>query len=216
MSSDKSFRALKEIWDSVSIKTPDGKQFILFKKREDIEYQYCSGFVNESEFSLEEWVDSFSDSRMPNGMYLVSEEQWMDKVRFHYSGPVSDPFDPLTLREGEWSEEEMDELVREKILPSIYLSAEDFGKVFEAAKRHGLSVNGHYRINQATKEGLLDLINDCPSPRRVRELLRAEVRASRKGSTGLSQGIGATGFTKGPSASQVAAERLGQLLKKGK
>ncbi len=203
MSSDKSDRALRAIWDKVSVKAEDGQRYILLKNRDDIEYLYCSGFVDETKFGIQKWVDSFADALMPNSAYLLDEHQWMDKVQFHYSGPVKAPFDPMQLREGEWTEDEMQELIREKILPSIYLTADDFGKIFEEAKKQGLMTDGRYIINRATKEGLLDLINDCPSPRRCRELSVAELQTTQAASPAASQ----------VPPSRQATERLQQLLK---
>lgn len=205
---EKSHPALKAIWEKVSVRAPDGKNYLLFKNRKDLEYLYCTGFVDVDRYPLDEWVETFSDSLMPNGAYMVTEEQWMDKVRFHYSGPVGRPFDPMTLREGEWSEEEIRTLIREKILPSVYITADQFEKVIEDVKQGPYYVNGKFLINQAVKADLLTTLNNYASPRRIRELAVVEAGEG----SGRTEG---KGFVKGPTPSQQAAERLSQIISKG-
>lgn len=212
MSSDKSYRALRAIWEKVSVQAPDGRRYLIFKSKEDLEYLYCTGFVDEAKYPCEEWVNSFPDSLTPIGAYMVSEDQWMDKVKYHYSGPVGVPFDPMELREGDWAEEEMQKLIREKILPSIFFTAEEFQKILDESKKRGLLVDGKYRITKAIKEDLLGVLNEFPSPRRARELAVAEARQSAVGAPASARPT--SGYEKGIPASQQAAEKLRDLLSK--
>ena len=104
MSSEKSYQALRAIWDKVAVQAPDGKKYLIFKSRTDLDYLYCTGFVDEAKYKPDDWVGAFSDSLMPNGAYMVNEAQWLDKEKFHFWGPVGVPWNPLELREGEWTE----------------------------------------------------------------------------------------------------------------
>lgn len=211
MSLEKSLRALQSIWDGVAAKAPDGNKCIFFNSRTDIEYLYATGFVDEKQFSLQEWIDSFSDSLQPDGRYLVNEIQWMDKARYRYSGPVGAPFDPMTLREGEWTEEEIKSLAKEKLFPSVYFSVENFEKIMEDVKKGPYYVNGKFIVNQAVKADWAWILNEYPSPRRIREmrLMEARTAAHPTGQKGPSR------FTSEPPPSQKAAERLRAILSKG-
>src|SRR5262245_49460505 len=125
MSSDKSYQALRAIWDKVAVQAPDGKKYIIFKSRTDLDYLYCTGFVDETKYKPDEWVEAFKDSLMPNNAYLVNEDQWLDKVKYHYWGPVGLPWDPMELREGAWEEKEFRAMIKEKIMPQIFFTPEE-------------------------------------------------------------------------------------------
>ncbi len=216
MSSDTSYKALKEIWARVSIKAPDGKNYILFKVRDDIVYLYCTGFVDEKKHTLKEWVEAFDDSRMPNGMYMVGEDQWMDKVRFRYSGPVGQPFDPMSVREGDWPEAAMEKLIQEKILPAVYFTEPEFRSIWNEA-RATFYKDGIYRISAAVKNDLKSLLDSYPSPAQVRALgiLEAKLNLGQiSGAAGLPKAGTSTAYAQGPTPSQVAAGKLAALLSK--
>jgi hypothetical protein len=214
MSSEKSFQALRAIWDKVAVQAPDGKKYLVFKSRTDLDYLYCTGFVDETKYKPSDWVDAFSDSLMPNGAYMVSEGQWLDKVKHHFWGPVGLPWNPLELREGVWEEKEFRAMIDEKIMPQIFFTAEEFEKVLSEAKKNGLTVNGKYMVTKVVKQNLIDLLNDYPSPRRAREMDVAALKGQlATGGTAAGQ-TQKSGFAKGTSPSQQAADRLSQILSK--
>lgn len=215
MSSEKSYQALRSIWDKVAAQAPDGKKYLIFKSRTDLDYLYCTGFVDEAKYKPSDWVEAFSDSLMPNGAYMVSEAQWLDKVKYHFWGKVGLPWNPMELREGEWSDAEFGTMIKDKILPQIFFTPEEFEKVLGEAKKNGLMVGGKYMVTKLVKENLVDLLNNYPSPRRAREIDVAALT----GQTAAGPGVAATpgqksGFTQGVSPSQKAADRLSQLLSK--
>lgn len=217
MPSAQAQKALKEIWDATSVAAPDGNRYLLFKGRDDLIYLYCCGFVDEAKFTVEDWVDAFEDSLMPTGAYMVGEPQWMAKSSFRYEGPVGRPFDPYSIREGEWSEAEMQALIKEKILPSVWFNEEEFRKIMEMAKTDGFYLNGKYRITPAFKADLLYLLNTYPSARRVREMRLDEAwaRQMQKESPGaFGKAAKTSGFTTGKTPSEQAAERLTELVSK--
>jgi len=214
MSSDKSYQALRAIWDKVAAQAPDGKKYIIFKSRTDLDYLYCTGFVDETKYSSEDWVNAFSDSLMPNKAYLVSEEQWLDKVKYHFWGKVGTPWNPLELREGAWEEAEFRAMVKEKILPQIFYTEAEFEKILAEAKKSGLVMGGKYMITKAVKENLLDLLNNYPSPRRAREMDVAALKGQPLSGGSPAGQAQKSGFSQGLSPSQKAADRLSQLLSK--
>ncbi|HEX5038306.1 MAG TPA: hypothetical protein VFX30_14205 [bacterium] len=202
--SDAAIKAVKAIWAAVSQAGPDGKKYLTFVSRTDLVYLFCTGFVDESKHTVHDWVESFKDSLQPDGSYRLSEEQWMDKARFRYCGPVGRPFDALLIKEGEWQEKEMETLIRLHILPAVYFTEKEFRSIFDEARESFFS-GGVYKITRAVKEDLKKLIDMYPSPAQVRALGLAEARAERSGQKG-------SGYSTGQAQSQVAAQRLSDLL----
>ncbi len=211
MASDKSIHVLRAIWERLSKPGPAGKKFLILKHRNDIVYLYSTGFVDESQITLLDWVKAFEDSLQKDGSYLITEEQWMDKAPYHYSGPVGTPFDAMTLREGDWSEADMETLLREKILPATYFTESEFRRIFNEAKPTFFS-GGVYKISPAVKKDLKELLELCPSPAQVRAL---GVLEARKQPAPSSPPTPRSGFASGPSQSEVAAQRLANLLSQG-
>ncbi len=211
MSSEKSYKTLQSIWEKLAKPAKDGKKSLTFKDRSDLVYLYSTGFVDEKQCSLKDWVKAFDDSRLGDGSYALNEGQWMDKVKYHYAGPIGVPFDPLQLREGDWTPADMEQLIKEKILPSIYFTEAEFRKIFEEVKPT-FFLNGLYKLSPAVKKDLKELIDLIPSPSQVRALGVAEARG--RLSPGGKAGGPSSGFSKGPSQSEMAAQRLANILLK--
>lgn len=201
---DAAIKAVKAIWSAVAQTGSDGKKYITFVGRNDLVYLFCTGFVDESKHTLHDWVESFKEAAQPDGSYRLSEEQWMDKARFRYCGPVGRPFDPLLIKEGDWPEKDMELLIKSHILPAVYFTEKEFRSIFDEAKESFFSA-GVYKITREVKEDLKKLIDMYPSPAQVRALGLAEARAERSGQKG-------SGYTTGQAQSQVAAQRLSDLL----
>lgn len=211
MSSEKSYKTLQSIWDKLSKPAKDGKKWLTFRDRNDLVYLYSTGFVDEKQYTLQDWIKAFDDSRQADGSYLIAEGSWMDKVKFHYAGPIGVPFDPLDLRDGDWTEADMEKVIVEKILPSIYFTEAEFRKIFDEVKPT-FFLNGVYKLNSAVKKDLKELIDLIPSPAHVRALGVAEARG--RASPGSKSAGVSTGFSSGPSQSEAAAQRLANILLK--
>ena len=196
-------KAVKAIWDQVAQKGPDGKKVILFANRDDLVYLFCTGFVDERKFALYDWVDSFKPCLQEDGSYAVTETEWMDKARFRFSGPIGQPFDPSKIREGDWSEQEIEALLKGALLPAVYFTEKEFRSIFDEA-RPTFFENGTYKMTKDVKKDLKAFVDMYPSPAQVRALGLAEARASKAGSA----------FSTGPAQSQVVAQRLSDLLGK--
>lgn len=212
MPGEKSQQILQKMWDRCAKPGADGRKQIIIKNRTDLEYHYWSGFVDDEKFTIQEWVDAFQDSLLPNGMYLVTEDQWMEKAEYHYSGPIDPPWDPMTIREGEWGETELEELAWNRLKPNVYFPKEDFSKIIAEVKKTMPRANGKYLISRALKQDWTEFVNTYASPRRVLQMGVAQLRASSGQSTSQQVGGPQTGFAKGPAASRQIADKLSDLI----
>lgn len=215
---------MQAIWDSIAQPDPDGNKYIHWRDRRDIEYLYDTGFVDTDKFSLKEWVEAFRDSLLPNESYRVTLDQWLAKTPFRYNGPTGQPFNPLTIREGEWSPEELWDLIEKQFLPATTLKRDHYEKMLQKGKEAGRFIDGKYIINKPFKFGLKQLVDTYASPKRRRELAVAEARedlkrekpvlkpAQKPAASGPSQ---KTSFTTGQSQEQKTADQLSKLLWKG-
>lgn len=144
----------------------------------------------------------------------------MEKRPYRYDGPIEEPFNPFKLRDGEWEPEDFERLLREKILPSLTLDERNLRQAVEKG-RGQISARGKYLMNTPLKNTLKWLLEQHPSPRRVREVSFAEAKAKLP-----SEGVGmtpaptpmtgqaSTNFSLGPAKSQIAVDQLSRLLKK--
>ena len=211
MSLEKSRKILQKMWERCAKPGADGRKYIVIKDRADVEYHYWSGFVDDEKFSVQEWADAFQDSLLAKGVYLVNEDQWLAKAKYHYSGPIHPPWDPMTIREGEWDETELETLAWEKLKPNVYFSKEDFAKVIAEVKRTIPKASGKYVIGRALKQDWTEFVNTYASPRRVLQMGVAQLKAAR-GQPISPQAPVQTGFVQGPSASRQIADKLSQLI----
>ncbi len=211
---DDSVKTFQSIWQRVSQQATDGNRYIFFKSLTDIEYLYCTGFVDEEVYSIKQWVESFNDSRQPDGSYVITEGEWMDKIPFRHVKPVGPPFDPMTMKDGDWSEEEMQKFIQTTLLPNLFFTKEEFQQIFALAKQNGLYVNGKYRITPLIKRDIHQMITQYPSPRRARELAMHESKQAQAAASGTAAPSQGTGFQRGAPASQQAAMKLQDLISK--
>jgi hypothetical protein len=142
---------------------------------------------------------------------LVTEEQWMAKVPYHYSGPIHPPYDPMSIREGEWSEGELEELLWEKLKPCVYFTKEEWGKIIGEVKRTVPKKDGKFLISKQLKQDWTNFVNTYASPRRILQLGVAQLRAAQ---TAPASPGSKSGFAQGPAASRQVADRLSQLIAK--
>jgi len=212
MSLEKSQKILKAMWDKVAKPGADGNKYIVIKNRSDLEYHFWSGFVDDDKYTLQNWVDAFKESLLPNGIYLVTERQWMEKAEYHYSGPIYPPWDPMTIREGEWSEEDLDDLTREKIQPSVNFSKDDFSKVYAEVKKDMPKKDGKFLISRDLKIEWTTFINTYASPKRVLSIGVYQLKAVQQGQPEAGPLGPGSGFSKGPAAGQQVADKLSQLI----
>ncbi len=210
---------LDQIWDQVATQSPeDGKKYIIFKLGiQDLMFLYMSGFVDARKYSFTQWVEAFKPSRRQNGHYWLTKEQWLDKKKFHYTGPVNAPFDPMTMEEKDYTEQEVLKLLKDKILPGTMFSPAYAPTVINNLKAQGRLINGKFRVDRELKKYLLGVMNQYPSPMRILEVGVDKMRKAKKGDAKFAQEqVQKSAFTAGSTAQQIAAARLSSIMGSGR
>ncbi len=204
---------LDQIWHQVAKQAEDGKKYIDLKGLQDLMYIYMSGFVDARKYSFKQWLDSFASSRQPNGHYRVTYEQWMEKKKYHYAGPIKPPFDPMTMEERDYTEQEVTRLLTDRIVPGTMFNPSYVPTIINYLKAQGRLVNGKFRVDLELKKYLLSMMNQFPSPMRVLEISVDRMRRSKKGDATLAQqALQKSGFTAGSSAQMITQARLANIL----
>ena len=91
---------LEVIFNRVAKAGKDGKPRLFFKDHVDIAFLYATGFVDARKFTYKQWLDSFDPSKQPDGGYIISREQWLEKTKFHYDGFSGTPLDAALRARG--------------------------------------------------------------------------------------------------------------------
>lgn len=162
---------MRWIWEQMhrsDLKLP--KDQLVFEGEHDLAYLYNTGFVDTDRYSYEKWLRAFGPHRQKNGSYRLALQDWLDKTPYRYFGPIDPPFDPMTLREGEWSLEEYKQFAKQKILPELTLTYEQFLAGLEQAKKSGQMKGDKVRIDGESKQQLADVMDQYASPKRRRAL----------------------------------------------
>jgi len=167
---------MEYIWERVP-KTASGQIQYLAG---DIPYLYRNGFVDTTRYTYQQWKAAFDDVLQDDGTYLVSKEKFMSLRVFRYEGPVFKPFEAARVREGEWSDEDLQKLFDRSIKPSSTVTQDIFWNSVKALKDQGFIQNGKLFVNQAVKNQLNYLIERFPSPRRRLEKEVNRIRADRE------------------------------------
>ncbi len=209
MTYNKSKNPMEEIWDQVAQTDKDGQKYIRYKGQYDLIFLYANGFVDFRKFPLEEWIGAFADSREPDESYKVTRDQWMAKARFRYSGPVGDPFDPQTLKEREFSEDEFRDIFKQFICPATWIPEGSIPQILDYYRKKGRLVGGKIKMDPELKKDFQEVLEKLPSPLRVLQLDVANIRY-RKGFP-MPATTPATGYVAGQDAQKTAAARLKQL-----
>lgn len=190
------------------------KKYIFFKDQVDIAFLYASGFVDAKKYTYKQWLDAFDPSKQANGSYVVSHEQWMEKKKFHYDGPINPPWDPMALEERDYTEKEITELLVQKILPCTVFDSSYAQTYINNLKAQAKLVNGVAFMDKAAKDYILQVINQFPAPMRVLEVAVWGLKKAKKGITQAAQTrIQESGFATGATAQQIFANRLADLAK---
>ncbi|QQR80567.1 MAG: hypothetical protein IPJ69_14980 [Deltaproteobacteria bacterium] len=202
-----------DTWNKVSKPTKDGKRFITFKSVQDLMFLYATGFVDTQKYSFEQWLNAFTSSRQSNGSYLVSKEQWLEKKKYHYSGPVNPPFDPMTIEEKEYTEQEITKLLTQDLIPATSFDKSYVPQVINNLKAQGRLINGKFKIDQNVKKYLTEVIKQYPSPLRVLQVTVHKLLKAKKGDVASAkEELQKSSFFAGASAQQIASSRLSNMV----
>ncbi len=203
---------LETIFNQTSVKSSDGKRRLVFSGLQDLMFVYMSGFVDARKYSFQSWLDAFAPSKKPDGRYEVDLKQWLEKKKFHYTGPVSAPFDPMALPEKAYTETEILKLLTEKILPATMFNPSYAPQLVNDLKAQGRFKDGKFLIDKEAKKNLLAMINQYPSPMRILEVNIDRMKRRKKGDSTLAQeDIQKSTFNVGATAQQIASSRFSQL-----
>lgn len=197
------------IWSKLpKSRAADGEAYIEYTIT-DLPYLYHNGFVDTQAYSLDDWLIAFIPFKQDNGSYRLNKEQFLNLRHYRYAGMIRAPFDPLRIREGEWTEEDLWKLYHLSIKPSSTLSEEQYGTMIATAKKKGRFVEGKFRLDRSFKTRLKQLVEQNPSPLRRLELRVAgerkkeETRTTQKEKSKFS-----VGKTKAESTQKAFSELL--------
>ncbi|GEM_PF-2563477 len=204
---------LESIWNKVAKPSKDGKKYIVFKDLQDLMYLYASGFVDAQKYSFKQWSEAFASSLQSDGSYRVSAEQWAEKKKFHYRGPINPPFDPLSLEERVYAEKEITRVLTDQFIPSTIYSTSYVPSILNHLKTQGKMIQGEFHIDLEFKKRLLAIIDQQPSPLRVLQVIVHQLKSQKKGNVKLTQeDLQKSGFEAGATAQQIASARLSDLM----
>jgi hypothetical protein len=170
-------KVLEWLWKQIHKDSPEmPPDRLIFEGDHDLIYLYRIGMIDTDRYSLEKWLQAFRESRQKGGSYSLTLQQWLDKAPYRYSGPVQPAFDPMTIRDGDWTEEEWKQLVKDKFLPETTVPFEMFLYGIAEGKKKGLIKDGIITMTSDRKKTFLGIFNKHPSPRRCRALAIEKVQ----------------------------------------
>jgi len=204
---------MEQIWEKAAKPAKDGNKYFIFKGINDLGFLYVTGFVDAQKYSLKDWTDAFKSSQQKDGSYLVSHAQWLEKRKFRYGGVIHPPFNPLTLPEKEYSEEEVIKVLSENILPQTIFDKSAIPQILQNLRSQKKLVNGKLKVDRKLKMEVAHLIDSYPSPRRILELMVDTLKRAKKPSEALAHQTERSGFAAGKTAQQIVASRLSELAK---
>lgn len=197
---------LQTVWPQIQPKTKkNGKEYLQYSDQ-DLFYLYQSQFADQKKCTLDEWKNSFRDSLQPDGTYLVSYEQFLAKAKYYNTRmPSAPPFDPATLKEGVWSEAELDRLFREKIQPETLYTFQEWQEIKEKLRRLYPKKEGGLFVSDLFKKEVRIILDKFPSVMRLRALQIQKEKAT----------AGKSRFDHGPEASKGILEKFRKFLRSG-
>ena len=160
---------MEMIWNGIP-KIPDEDHITLTK--DDIEDIWENGFVDTEQFPCETWVKAFEPHISPEGHYVLTLEEFLEKDAFRYTGEIFRPFEPLFINEGKYTDEGLHELIDLSIGPSCDYSRQKLDKFFKKwIKKYRDSSDNLIVMNIDSKREIAKLVYENPSPLRRRELI---------------------------------------------
>lgn len=202
---------MEYIWEKVP-KTAEG---LIHYLPGDIPYLYQNGFVDTRRFTYPQWKAAFKDCEQDDGTYLVSRDKFMSFRVYRYTGPVFQPFEPHRVREGEWTDADLQKLFDLSIKPSSGIPEDVFWNSVKALKDQGLVKGKNLLVDKATKTQLAYLVERFPSPRRRLEKEVARIREERETTyRETTKNRDASRFTAGKLASESKMEEFKGLQSK--
>jgi hypothetical protein len=208
--------AMEWLWEKLCEKDENGDLYIIWTHPDVVE-MYHNGFVDTDKFSKEKWIEAFKGDPREGVHYKISKKSWLAKRPFRYNKKLTAPFDPLSIREGEWSPEDLRALLENKVFPLTTISDRQIDPMFKTAREMGRYVNGFYVVTKPFKIGLKSLIMNNPSPkfRREQDFAKAEQQLESKGKKSAKSTLTdqrKSGFVVGERPDRRVSGKLSDLL----
>lgn len=161
-------KMMEGIWNNLP-KSPDPDHITLTD--DDLEDLWDHGFVDTGTYPLDAWVKAFEPNRNPGGEYILTKLDFLEKIKYRYTGEIMMPFEAMLINEGKYTDEGLQELIDQSIAPSCSLTKMEIQEFFEVFKENYREDDGMVRMDMAGKREIEHLIAENPSPTRQRELL---------------------------------------------
>ena len=165
-------------------------------------------------FSFKEWAESFQSSQQKDGSYLVTHDQWLEKRKFRYEGPIGVPFDPLSLEEREYTEAEFLKILSEKVIPNTIFEKNAAPQIMANLRLRKKLQNGKVILDKEVKEGLVHVLTNYASPLYFMEMTVNNLKKA-KGAKGAMSQIETqrSKFAAGKTAQEIVTTRLAEISK---
>ncbi len=214
---EKNRNVMNLIWSSIPKEVGFSEETIKYVPT-DLIFLYQTGFVDTNLFTLEEWQAAFQHLQQADSNYLITKNEFIKLGKFKYTGNIKAPVDPLKIREGWYEINDWRLFLIRSILPSTTaLNAEFLKKGEENAKAKGLIVNGRIKIGKEIKLWLKQILDQHPTPQRLRELgveKAHQERLKQEVSRSTSPTTQKTTFAKGQKITDVKKKNLDEMLVK--
>ncbi|MBU0505699.1 MAG: hypothetical protein ABII18_02445 [bacterium] len=200
---------MEYIWENIP-KRKDGET--ISYSLADLHYLYFEGFVNTRRFAIETWLKSFDPFKKKNE-YVLNKKQFISIRKFRYNGPCHEMFDVQKIRDGAWSDEELQLLYNRSIRQACELTEKLFWDCVDGCKQENkTNEKGELVIDADVKKGLGYIIARFPSPRTRLEYKVKAMRTQGAQATEASEAEkGKSKFAAGSTAVQTTMASLQKL-----
>lgn len=158
---------MEAIWQG-SDKASDG---CLHYPIEFIDFLWDMGFIDAGKYSKEAWRATFEPFKQSDSSYKLTHEEFLSLDKYRYQGEIRIPFDAFRINEGKYTDEGLDQLVKDSIRPSCGLEEQAFRKFIDELKGEFRQADDLILIKMPAKQKIKKLLEEYPSPLRRLELL---------------------------------------------
>lgn len=162
------FDVMEHLWNTLE-KTKDGEH--VHYNNNDIDQLWLLGFVDTENVDMEEWRAAFEPFKKSDGSYILTRDDFFSLDEYRYKGEIRVPFDPMQINEGKYTDDGLEELFAQSIIPSCRVEPGLMREFINAVKEGYRQTDGLIRIDMAAKDQIRELITGNPSPLRNLELI---------------------------------------------
>ncbi len=183
----------------------------------DPRYLYNTGFVDNLLNKLEDWEAAFLPFKQDDQSFLLSKDNFLSLGKFRYTGFIRRPVDAMKVRDGWYDLNIWREFVVRDIIPSTTKLSEKELEASEAeALKQGRIKDGRVKVDDATRRRLQFLMDQFPSPTRMREMAleTAFQEIINKTQVTQNQAKVSTTYDRGPKVGDIQKKDLKEILVK--